>query len=116
MHSKGYCHRDMKPHNVLITRPEHNHPAPSTSVLDVDNDADSQGRSTVGAANGAASNGATQCSSDDAAERGRSTASSSGREGRYEAVLMDMGSARPAVVEVNNRMDALALQEDAEVG
>jgi hypothetical protein len=28
---------------------------------------------------------------------------------------MDFGSARPAVVEINNRMDALALQEEAEV-
>ena len=36
--------------------------------------------------------------------------------GTYEAVLMDFGSARPAVVEINNRMDALALQEEAEVG
>jgi hypothetical protein len=36
--------------------------------------------------------------------------------GRYEAVLMDFGSARPAVVEIGNRMDAMALQEEAEVG
>jgi hypothetical protein len=29
---------------------------------------------------------------------------------------MDFGSARPAVVEIGNRMDAMALQEEAEVG
>jgi hypothetical protein len=37
------------------------------------------------------------------------------RRRRYGAVLMDFGSARPAEVRVTNRVDALALQEDAEV-
>jgi hypothetical protein len=38
------------------------------------------------------------------------------RRRRYGAVLMDFGSARPAVTRVTNRMEALSLQEDAEVG
>ena len=36
-------------------------------------------------------------------------------QGRYHAVLMDFGSARPAPVEIRNRTEALTLQEDAEV-
>jgi len=35
---------------------------------------------------------------------------------RYEAVLMDFGSTRPALVEVATRRQAMTLQEDAEVG
>ena len=35
---------------------------------------------------------------------------------RHEAVLIDFGSARPARVEVRSRMEAMAVQEDAEVG
>lgn len=34
----------------------------------------------------------------------------------HEAVLMDFGSTRPALVEVRNRAEAMAAQEDAEVG
>jgi serine/threonine protein kinase len=34
---------------------------------------------------------------------------------RYEAVLMDFGSTRPAPVQVRNRAEAVAVQEDAEV-
>lgn len=36
-------------------------------------------------------------------------------EGEFHAVLMDFGSTRPARVEVFNRIEALAVQEDAEV-
>ena len=36
-------------------------------------------------------------------------------QGRFHAVLMDFGSARPARTEVHSRMEALTLQEDAEV-
>ena len=36
-------------------------------------------------------------------------------QGRYHAVLMDFGSARPAPVEIQNRTEALTLQEEAEV-
>lgn len=34
----------------------------------------------------------------------------------HEGVLMDFGSTRPALVEVRNRAEAMAAQEDAEVG
>lgn len=39
-----------------------------------------------------------------------------GAQQGYEVVIMDLGSARAKRLEVGNRVEALALQEDAEVG
>ncbi|KAI8472758.1 MAG: kinase-like domain-containing protein [Monoraphidium minutum] len=117
MHGRQLAHRDVKPHNVLVVRPEHNVARGGTSVFE-DEDGDGSASGDDGLADA------------DAAERGEPPSAGTAqpqpqqqqqqrapkrrRRRRYGAVLMDFGSARAAVVAVTNRADALALQEDAE--
>lgn len=100
------AHRDVKPHNILLRRGSPQ-PAPNEqarSLLAGTGDgAHLVAGGILSVGTGAASpEGGPQCSG------GRSA-------GVMHAVLMDFGSAAPAVVHVQSRTDALALQEAAEV-
>eukprot|EP00775_Hariotina_reticulata_P010618 gene10618-10776_t len=111
MHSRGYAHMDIKPHNVLIKRPnsspqkrQQQQPvlqAPLSRLM-----APSTARTTA--------KEDEEAETEDAGTEGDLGADTSLMSRGYEAVLMDFGSARRLPVEVSSRADALALQEEAE--
>lgn len=96
MHSTqpAITHRDVKPHNLLWTEPrEETTSAHRTSCLDA----------------GLDSAHLVARSADDFSKKHANNPKPS-----LKAVLMDFGSAGPAVVTINSRSQALSLQEDAE--
>ncbi len=89
-----YAHRDIKPHNILLN------PRASASNGRGGNHLDEEASPLTAASNGQSTMGSTP----------------GGSGARFNAVLMDFGSAKPAHVVVMNRNAALAVQEEAEVG
>lgn len=81
------AHRDIKPHNVLLQR--HPHSQRDCNQPPPGANQEAQPLHAVGDAPAGSS---------------------------YHAVLMDFGSCQPARFKVLNRSQALAVQEDAEVG
>ncbi|KAF6249724.1 kinase-like domain-containing protein [Scenedesmus sp. NREL 46B-D3] len=122
MHSKGYAHMDIKPHNILIRRP---HSSRGSSKAQRHRQQRQQQLRPPSAGQMAMTAGAARCggadgaSDDDADEQQALTADAeaggSVSVGRgYEAVLTDFGSARAVPMQVASRAEALTVQEDAE--
>lgn len=105
MHSEtpSIAHRDIKPHNILLNRK-----AALGQFQSIDRNFD-DGDVHAG--------GATRRDSAHSVASSRTTSVSciTDNGGSYHAVLMDFGSAAPAVVQIKSRSDALLLQESAEV-
>eukprot|EP00878_Enallax_costatus_P032081 GHUV01035180.1.p1 GENE.GHUV01035180.1~~GHUV01035180.1.p1 ORF type:complete len:208 (+),score=48.70 GHUV01035180.1:639-1262(+) len=93
MHSRGWAHMDIKPHNVVIRRPKQQHNS-STSPA-------APGHQHMSAAH-----------PDEADEDHEAGVGLVDRG--YEAVIMDFGSACKMPQVVSNRTQALTLQEEAE--
>ncbi|WIA39605.1 hypothetical protein OEZ86_005687 [Tetradesmus obliquus] len=124
MHSRGYAHMDIKPHNVLIRRPRSSSsssraqrqqqqqlPRPPSALQMVMTAA---GRGAAAAA-AAGDDGGDSDGVD--GEQGLAGDVEAGRSlvvRGYEAVLTDFGSARSIPIHIGSRAAALTVQEDAE--
>ena len=82
------AHRDIKPHNVLLQQHQQHESQAAVAVGSHSNPSDDLEAQPLRAEAGG---------------------------GKYHAVVMDFGSCQEAHVQVNNRAEALAVQEDAEV-
>ncbi|WIA19338.1 hypothetical protein OEZ85_003970 [Tetradesmus obliquus] len=122
MHSRGYAHMDIKPHNVLIRRPRSSSsssraqrqqqqqlPRPP-SALQMVMTAAGRGAAAAAGDDGGDGDGADE-------QRGLAGDVEAGRSlvvRGYEAVLTDFGSARSIPIHIDSRAAALTVQENAE--
>ncbi|KAL4856247.1 Serine/threonine-protein kinase ENV7 [Chlorella vulgaris] len=119
MHSMDppLAHRDIKPQNVLIRRSQSAASA-SGSAGAVQPLEQQQHQGVPAEWSGAGGNGPELAEPAVVAVEAGAQAGSQQRlaawQRQYEAVLMDFGSTRTALVQVRNRAEAMAVQEDAE--
>ena len=107
LHPSPLSHRDVKPHNIMLTS------SSSSSKPSIDNTTTLSTNRYDGAHGG---DGAQVLGLQSSSSGFPSTASMNNNSLGFlpHAVLMDFGSVAPAVVAVTSRIEALAVQEEAE--